>query len=73
MPSFYGRRNKKNSELNPEKSIDGQFNILRVVDNQRYPAFFKVHGVTFRLTIEKESTWIVSVMFIIIGLQHEIF
>ena len=56
VPSFYGRRNKKNSELNPEKSIDEQFNLLRVVDNQRYPAFFKVHGVTFRLTIEKEST-----------------
>lgn len=53
-PSFYGRRNKKDSVLNPEKSINEQFNLLRVVDNRRYPAFFKVRGETFRLTIEKE-------------------
>ena len=38
--TFYKRRTPKNSEINLKDSIKSQFNLLRVVDNKRYPAFF---------------------------------
>ena len=38
--SFYPRRTPKDSELDERKSIAEQFNLLRVVDNEKYPAFF---------------------------------
>ena len=38
--SFYKRREKKDSELDANKSIAEQFNLLRIVDNERYPAYF---------------------------------
>lgn len=38
--SFYRKRTSEDSELDINKTIDDQFNLLRVVDNERYPAFF---------------------------------
>jgi methionyl-tRNA formyltransferase len=38
--SYYQRRMPENSELDPSKNIVEQFNLLRVVDNEKYPAFF---------------------------------
>ena len=38
--TFYKRRRLADSELDIHKTIDEQFNLLRVVDNERYPAFF---------------------------------
>lgn len=38
--SFYRKRNAQDSELDITKSIEDQFNLLRVVDNENYPAFF---------------------------------
>jgi methionyl-tRNA formyltransferase len=51
-PTYYGRRNSNHSELDPNKTIADQFNLLRVVDNERYPAFFIYHGKKFKLKIE---------------------
>jgi UDP-2,4-diacetamido-2,4,6-trideoxy-beta-L-altropyranose hydrolase len=51
--SFYKKRSKKDSILNIDKSIKDQFNILRVVDNIKYPAYFKMHGKKFKLKITK--------------------
>ncbi len=42
--SFYPRRSEVDSEVNLAKPLSEQFNLLRVVDNQRYPAFFKIAG-----------------------------
>ena len=53
--SFYPRRTPKDSELDIEKSIKSQVNLLRVVDNERYPAFFKYRGNTYILKIQKEK------------------
>ena len=50
---FYKRRYPADSELDVDKTIAKQFNILRVVDNERYPAFFKYKNQTYKLTIEK--------------------
>lgn len=53
--SFYKRRTPKHSEIDPEKSLAEQFDLLRVVDNQRYPAFFKFRGHEYVLKIEKRT------------------
>ena len=49
--SFYARRRPKDSQLDPNKTIAEQFNILRVVDSERYPAFFDLNGNRFYLKI----------------------
>lgn len=38
--SHYIRRRPADSQLDPELSLAEQFNLLRVVDNQSYSAFF---------------------------------
>lgn len=54
-PTVYGRRTPEDSALDPQQSIASQFNLLRVVDNDRYPAYFELHGRRYRLRIEKAA------------------
>lgn len=49
--TFYRRRNKADSKLSIEKPLLTQFNLLRVVDNKRYPAFFEFGGRQYILQI----------------------
>ena len=49
--SFYPRRGPEDSRLDPERPLAEQFNLLRVVDNERYPAFFEWRGRRFQLHI----------------------
>ena len=51
--TFYKRRYPEDSELNPNKSIKDQFNLLRIVDNEKYPAFFEQGGYLYKLKISK--------------------
>lgn len=51
--SFYPKRSRADSELDPHRSIADQFDLLRVVDNARYPAFFRYRGREYVLSIEK--------------------
>lgn len=51
--TFYKRRTPKDSMLDLDKTIREQFNLLRVVDNERYPAFFEINGQKYILKIEK--------------------
>jgi len=53
VPSYYPKRDPRNSELDPDKSIASQFDLIRVSDPERFPAFFRMHGHTYKLTIEK--------------------
>lgn len=53
--SFYRRRNADDSEISIKKSIEEQFNLLRVVDNERYPAFFVYKGHKYILKISEEQ------------------
>ena len=53
--SYYSRRTPKDSELNINKTIKSQFNLLRVVDNERYPAFFKHKNNKYIIKIYKEK------------------
>jgi methionyl-tRNA formyltransferase len=52
-PSYYPRRSAKDSRLNPKRTLADQCNMLRVVDNERYPAFMEWHGVTVELYVRK--------------------
>lgn len=54
-PTYYPKRTPKDSELDINKTIDEQFNLLRVCDNDQYPAFFIKNGVKYILKIEKEK------------------
>lgn len=51
--SFYSRRGEKDSELDINKTILEQFNLLRVCDNERYPAWFELDGKRFEIKIYK--------------------
>ena len=50
-PTYYKRRYKSDSELDISKSITDQFNLLRIVDNKRYPAFFNINGKKYLIKI----------------------
>lgn len=49
--SFYPRRRPADSRLDPDRTLAEQFDLLRVVDNQRYPAFFAYRGRTYTLQV----------------------
>lgn len=53
--SFYSRRGPKDSQLDVTKTIAEQFNLLRIVDNHVYPAFFELKGRRFVLTIRDDG------------------
>ena len=52
-PSYYRRRTPYDSRLDPDQSIAAQFNLLRIADNEGYPAFFEYRRATYLLKIEK--------------------
>jgi methionyl-tRNA formyltransferase len=53
-PSWYPRRRPEDSRLDPDKTIAEQFDLLRVVDNERYPAFLDYRGHRYILTIKRQ-------------------
>lgn len=53
VPSQFPKRKPSDSELNIECSLRESFNLLRVVDNDRYPAHFYMNGCRYNLAITK--------------------
>jgi len=53
--SFYEKRSAKNSELDINKTIKDQFNLLRIVSNSDYPACFDINGHKYILKIEEAT------------------
>lgn len=53
--TWYARRTAKDSELDPTKTLAEQFDLLRTVDNEHYPAFFTHQGHTYVLSIRKTN------------------
>lgn len=53
--TVYKWRTPEDSELNINRSIKSQLNLLRVVDNERYPAFFKYKNCKYILKIYKKN------------------
>lgn len=52
-PTVFARRRPTDSRLDPEKSIVDQFELLRIVDNNKYPAWFDYRGHRYRIRIDK--------------------
>lgn len=52
--TFYRRRTKEDSVIDIQRSILEQFNILRVVDNEQYPAHFYYLGKKYILKVYNE-------------------
>ena len=54
LPGEYmKKRNPVDSRIDPDKSISDQFNLLRVADFERYPAFFEYKGIKYLIKIDK--------------------
>lgn len=51
--SFYKKRDSKDSKLDIDKTIKEQFNLLRIVNNDDYPAFFEIDGYKYSLKIDR--------------------
>jgi len=51
--TFYPRRKKKDNEIDINEPLRDQFNLLRIVDNERYPAHFYKDGVEYVIKIYK--------------------
>ncbi|WP_415308622.1 formyltransferase family protein [Candidatus Pelagibacter sp. Uisw_099_02] len=49
--TFYKKRNKLDSKMNINKSIKSQFNKLRIVNNEQWPAFFYYKNKKFIIKI----------------------
>jgi methionyl-tRNA formyltransferase len=54
-PSYYPKRKIIDSQLDIKKSIEEQFNLLRVTSNNDYPAFFIYNNSKYILKIYKET------------------
>jgi len=51
--SYYKKRTPNDSEIDPTKSLIDQFDLIRVCDPNRFPAFFELNGVKYKIILEK--------------------
>lgn len=54
-PTHYRKRTPADSRIDPQLSIADQFDILRVADPERFPAFFELHGHRYLIHIQKDK------------------
>tara|TARA_Y100000589_G_C27097675_1_gene606666 strand:+ start:984 stop:1283 length:300 start_codon:yes stop_codon:yes gene_type:complete len=52
--SFYKKRYPLDSELDPNKSIIDNFNLLRISNNNEWPSFFIHKGIRYIIKISKD-------------------
>ncbi len=52
-PSLYRKRTPADSALDPSRPLTEHFDLLRVADPDRYPAFFELRGQKYRIRIDK--------------------
>ncbi len=53
--SYFSKRTPKDSEIDINKSLSEQFDLIRVCDTERFPAFFYKDGQKFNVTIDKDN------------------
>ncbi len=51
--TYYRKRTPNDSQLDPQLSISQQFDLMRVCDPERFPAFFELHGHKYIIKMEK--------------------
>ena len=52
-PTYYRLRTPQDSRIDPQQSLADQFDLIRVCDPHRFPAFFEYRGQRFALKLEK--------------------
>lgn len=52
-PSYYRKRSPADSAIDPSRPLAESFDLLRVADSERYPAFFEFRGAKYRIHIER--------------------
>ena len=55
ISTYWPKRSLKDSEIDINKNISKQFDLIRVSDPDRFPAFFFKDGVRFNITIKKSN------------------
>jgi methionyl-tRNA formyltransferase len=51
--TYCPKRSRQDSQIDPHKTIAEQFNLIRVCDPNRFPAYFEHHGQRYILKLEK--------------------
>lgn len=51
--TWYRRRTPEDSRIDPHRSLAEQFDLLRICDPERYPAFFDFRGHRYLIRLEK--------------------
>lgn len=51
--TYYPRRGPSDSKIDPGKSLDSQFDLIRVCDPDRFPAYFELRGHRYKIVLEK--------------------
>jgi len=52
-PTYHPKRGPSDSHIDPERSIRDQFDLLRVCDPDRFPAYFELYGSRYNIRLEK--------------------
>lgn len=52
-PTHYRKRTPEDSRVDPLRPLAESFDLLRVADPERYPAFFEHRGQKYRIRVEK--------------------
>jgi methionyl-tRNA formyltransferase len=52
---WYPRRSPEASKLDPQRSLAEQFDLLRVADPDRYPAYFEYRGASYEIVIKRRN------------------
>jgi methionyl-tRNA formyltransferase len=50
--TYYRKRVPRDSELDVKKSIQEQFDLMRICDAERYPAYFELNGQKYKIILE---------------------
>jgi len=53
QPSYFPPRKPEDSELDVNKTIKEQFDLMRAADNERYPCFFNYRGHRYKVILDK--------------------
>jgi methionyl-tRNA formyltransferase len=53
--TYWPKRSSKDSLIDINKTLANQFDLIRVCDSKRFPAYFYKEGVKFNIVIEKNN------------------
>jgi methionyl-tRNA formyltransferase len=53
--TFFAKRTPANSRIDPGRSIQEQFDLIRICDPDRFPAYFELHGHKYFIRLEKSN------------------